>query len=137
MSDTTETPKDILELANDPELLAIAGRQASYMKHIKGRGIQAGQGAEDLLFALNALRSLLQQNHDLREDEGELEYIVVRRSRHDGFKGHTYLEPHATIKDAHAFIERLRSGDSELLRGGTYEIVAVRRLVVQTVTASG
>lgn len=131
MSDTTTTEPDILELANDPELLAIAGRQRkSHIGRLMSNVIE--EQSADVAYLINALRSLVQQNHDLRADEGELRYAVCRVYV-GGVRDYT-AEEFSRLQDAQAAVAEIRLLDSEYRHlPEAYEIVAVRRRVVQTV----
>jgi hypothetical protein len=162
MSDTTTTETDILELANDPGLLAIAGRLDGVRVELRSKDVgqddrliqfyvgkefcggiwcpnehaeAIGGLAKDAAALLDALRSLLQQNHDLRADEGELSYEVVRVRGDQRASIEGYFP---TMGLALAEVARQQRSDVNLPRYPiTYEIVAVRRRVVQTVTAGG
>ena len=79
--------------------------------------------SSDVDTLLDAVRSLLQQNHDLRADEGELNYEVHRV----GVDFPTMQRN--TLREAVEYVLELH----RLGWADTYEIVAVRRLVVQTI----
>lgn len=123
-----------------PDLKAIAERQREPpIGRLMSEVI--GEQASDLAILLAAVRSLIQQTRDLRADEGELSYEVYPVFASLGGLSRQY-EPCAqrnTIQDARIAAQEDREYRAryQAIMPVTYEIVAVRRHVVQTVQATG
>lgn len=126
---------DILEAY--PDLLDIVYRRKQYLAERKGK-IFNTQWADDVATLLDAIRSLIQQTRDLRADEGELNYEVypVYNSLDGQMRQHEPCASLPTIQEARdaAANDRKFCTKHRTAIPVAYQIVAVRRRVVQTVT---
>lgn len=121
-------------LAGHPELLAIAERLEA--SSLSSASIPATRSmCADIATLLDAVRSLIQQTHDLRADEGRLQYEVIRivATRY-GINSYS-RGSFETLRQASEEVSASQRHDTKGANV-TYQIVAVRRHVVQTVRAA-